>query len=97
MEVLNMDISELIKEAKPLYFKRKKRRRLIKQIATGMTACLFLGVFMMQEPSIPTSSSVNDLYAFLYNDEVFDSQFNMLTALDTSLPMDEYEEIAVLL
>ena len=84
-----MDISNLIKEAKPLYFKRKRRRRMIKNISVGVVSCLMIGVFMMQSP---TPTAINqDFYTYLYDDEVYNQDFYLLTAADMLLPMDEYE------
>lgn len=92
-----MDISNLIKEAKPLYFKRKRRRRMIKGVITGLTACLFLGVFMMPKMQPASFQQTNEFYAFLYDDDLYNQKMQLLTQIDTYLPMDEYEEIAVLL
>ena len=84
-----MDISNLIKEAKPLYFKRKRRRRMIKNISVGAVSCLMLGVFVLHSP-MPTITN-QDFYTYLYNDEVYNQDFYLLTEADMLLPMDEYE------
>ena len=84
-----MDISNLIKEAKPLYFKRKRRRRMIKNISVGVVSCLMLGVFMMQSPT-PTVTN-QDFYTYLYDEEAYNQDFYLLTEADMLLPRDEYE------
>ena len=84
-----MDISNLIKEAKPLYFKRKRRRRMIKNISVGVVSCLMMGVFMMQ--SLTSVVTNQDFYTYLYDDEVYNQDFYLLTEADMLLPMDEYE------
>ena len=84
-----MDISNLIKEAKPLYFKRKRRRRMIKNISVGVVSCLMMGVFMMQ--SLTPTVTNQDFYTYLYDDEVYNQDFYLLTEADMLLPMDEYE------
>jgi hypothetical protein len=84
-----MDISNLIKEAKPLYFKRKRRRRMIKNISVGVVSCLMMGVFMMQNPT-PTVTN-QDFYTYLYDEEAYNQDFYLLTEADMLLPMDEYE------
>lgn len=84
-----MDISNLIKEAKPLYFKRKRQRQMIKNISVGVASCLLLGVFMLQ---MPTRNIANqEFYTYLYDDEVYNQDFYLLTEAETLLPMDEYE------
>ncbi len=84
-----MDISNLIKEAKPLYFKRKRRRQMIKNISVGVVSCLMMGVFMMQ--SLTSVVTNQDFYTYLYDDEVYNQDFYLLTEADMLLPMDEYE------
>lgn len=46
------DISQLIKEAKPLYFARKKRRRQIKTSLAVLTVVLGLGWFYPRSAEI---------------------------------------------
>ena len=56
------DISMLIKEAKPLYYKRKKQRQLIKNISVGVSMSLLLGVLAMNQiaPNMRNLESVID-------------------------------------
>lgn len=86
-----MDISNLIKEAKPLYFKRKRRRRIIKSVGVCLASCLILGVFISQ----PTHyvNTHQDFYAYLYDDESYEQDLLLLAQIDLKLPLDEYIEM----
>ncbi len=66
------DISTLLQEAKPLYFKRKKRRRQLK-IAAGVVGCLMVGVLVAGAPKLrPMSTNDFDMfYAYLYDDTAY--------------------------
>lgn len=69
------NISALIQEAKPLYFKRKKRRQLIKKTSV-LSLCAFLGC-MVYFNMTASGQNVNldGLYASLYDNEVFEKNF----------------------
>lgn len=76
------DISDLIKEAKPLYHKRKRQRRIVKSALAGV-ACLFL-VFV----NMPSYQMVDDFYN-PYLDYGF--QENKETYVENlGLPVDDY-------
>ncbi len=66
------DISTLLQEAKPLYFKRKKWRRQLK-IISGVVGCLMIGVLVVGAPKLrPMSTSDFDtFYAYLYDDTAY--------------------------
>ncbi len=88
------DISTLLQEAKPLYFKRKKQRRRIK-IAAGVIGCMMMGILITGMPnrmSVSNQSDFDSFYAYLYDDEAYDVllSFNELSDTDTLL-YDEYE------
>ena len=63
------DISTLIREAKPLYFKRKKRRQCFK-IISGLSGCFIIALLLtvMTSPVNQTSSDMNEFYTYLYDD-----------------------------
>lgn len=76
------DISDLIKEAKPLYHKRKKQRRIVSSALVGM-ACLFL-VFVNM-PNYQMSDDFYNPYVDLEYEENQDSYVENL-----GLPVDDY-------
>ncbi len=67
------DISTLLQEAKPLYFKRKKRRRQIKTVA-GVAACMMIGILLagLPHPMPDSSNNFDAFYAYLYDDTAYD-------------------------
>ena len=76
------DISDLIKEAKPLYHKRKKQRRIVSSAMVGMV-CLFL-VFVNM-PSYQLSDDFYNPYLDLGYEE------NQETYVENfGLPVDDY-------
>ncbi len=83
-----MDISSLIQEAKPLYFKRKRQRKMIKSTLVGVTSCLLLGVIMTN--GVMNTNGNSDFYTYLYDDTTYNQEFALLNEGDTLLPMDEY-------
>ncbi len=83
-----MDISSLIQEAKPLYFKRKRQRKMIKSTLVGVTSCLLLGVIMTN--GVMNTNGNSDFYVYLYDDTFYNQEFALLDEEDTLLPMDEY-------
>ena len=81
------DISDLIKEAKPLYHKRKRRNKIITSCLTGM-ACLFLILV-----NIPKQSTSDDFYN-PYFDYGYDENQNTYVE-NFGLPVDDYGFILV--
>lgn len=81
------DISTLLKEAKPLYFKRKKQRKQIKTVV-GFIGCLVLGLVLIGKPYQVSHSvsNLDGLYSFLYDDVSYQQLF---TEVDTVL-VDEF-------
>ena len=76
------DISDLIKEAKPLYHKRKKQRRIISSAMVGV-ACLFL-VFV----NMPNYQMNDDFY---YLDFDYEYEISSETYVESlGLPVDDY-------
>ena len=89
------DISMLIKEAKPLYYKRKKQRQLIKNISVGVSMSLLLGVLAMNQIAPKTLyPELDEHYVCLYDDSSYDSYFQLLAEEDI-FPTDEYGLILV--
>ena len=74
------DISALIKEAKPLYFARKKRNRIIKSSLLGVML-LWGGIYAYQ----PSTSS----YPYYWDSE-FNITDNTSIIEEMGLPTDEY-------
>ena len=76
------DISDLIKEAKPLYHARKRRNNIIKSSFVGMS-CLFLVVF-----GYPKQYPTDDFY---YLDLNYTYETNSETYVESlGLPVDDY-------
>lgn len=76
------DISDLLQEAKPLYFQRKRRRNQLKALAVALVCAWGVGRFM-DNPS-----------PYMYNLDNLDAQIS-LTAdgsviEDMGLPTDEF-------
>lgn len=81
-EIKMQDISNLIKEARPLYHKRKKQRRVVKSALLGMV-CLFV-VFV----NIP-NYKINDDFYNPYLDLGYEE--NQGTYVENlGLPVDDY-------
>lgn len=79
--MIDADISKLIKEAKPLYFARKRRHRVIKS-ALGIVICA-IGLHMYT-PSVNYSYDYDGLSEGIYLTE------NGSIIEDMGLPVDEY-------
>ena len=76
------DISDLLKEAKPLYYARKRRNNIIKSSFVGV-ACLFLAVFNYPKQQMSNSFCYFDLgLAYETSDETFIESMG--------LPVDDY-------
>lgn len=74
------DISSLIKEAKPLYFARKRRNKIVKSSLVGV-ALLWVGIFAYTPKSTP--------YTYYWDTE-FDISDNISVIEEMGLPTDEY-------
>ena len=76
------DISNLLKEAKPLYFKRKRRRNIIKSAGIFSTIfILFSGVLLNQETYIYDFDDLSDSINMVQNGSVIE---------DIGFPVDDY-------
>ena len=79
------DISSLIKEAKPLYFARKKRNNRIKATLAMLVCVVTVGMF---------SSQSNNSYSFDYDYYLLGTEVsysdNGSVIEDMGLPTDEY-------
>lgn len=96
MKEVNMtDIRELLKEAKPLYIKRKKRRKQIKDVCVGMSFAFLLGILSLNQYQPKVNLSTGDLYAYLYENPFHESDFSLLADADDIFPTDEYGLIKV--
>lgn len=76
------DISDLIKEAKPLYHKRKRQRRIVKSALAGVF-CL-LAVFV----NFPKYQLNDDFYSPYFDTEYEDYQQTYVENL--GFPVDDY-------
>lgn len=74
------NISTLIKEAKPLYFARKRRNKIVKSSLVGI-ALLWVGIFAYR----PQSTS----YPYYWDTE-FNISDNISVIEEMGLPTDEY-------
>ncbi len=76
------EISKLIREARPLYFARKRRRKVIKAVAGGAAGlALLLTVFVRQTPQ--------PLLFDAWTEELYMTE-NGSVIEDMGLPVDEY-------
>ena len=92
------DISTLLQEAKPLYFKRKKKRKQIK-IVSAICACV-LFVNLMQGVNYGRQQTYNTeldtFYAYLYEPTSFYNETDdYVDNEDSVFPVDEYGLITV--
>lgn len=77
------DVSQLLQEAKPLYLKRKKRRRQFK-ITASIVGCLSAVVLLTGMPfRYSVTTDLDGLYTYLYDDSSYN---RVLETVDTSLP-----------
>lgn len=76
------DISSLLKEAKPLYFRRKRIRNAVKTAAVlSVAALLFLGSYQRAEPYLYDFDNMSTAISMLQNGSAIE---------DLGLPTDEY-------
>lgn len=76
------EISKLIREARPLYFARKRRRRVIKAVVGGVAGlALFFALFTQQK--------VQPLLFDAWTEELYMTE-NGSVIEDMGLPVDEY-------
>ncbi len=75
------NISSLIKEAKPLYFARKRRRNIVK--STSVLLCLLCVGFAAYSPI------TSDVYSYYWDSE-FSVSDNVSVIEEMGLPTDEY-------
>lgn len=80
------DISKLLKEAKPLYFARKKRNNRIKTGLVMLVCVGFLGMFYPQKTDNNLESNFD---YFLYGSEYTLSDKGSVIE-EMGLPVDEY-------
>ncbi len=77
------DIDKLLQEAKPLYFKRKRSRR-IGAAFSALFACCFAWSITFYS-SNKTLSPIYDIY----NDEIYQAELGSIIE-DLGLPVDEF-------
>ncbi len=90
--------SALLKEAKPLYFARKRRKRQL-AVALPLMVCgciaitCFIGV-----GSVNKAEELNALYASIYDSGKFDKMFASVDGVieKMGLPVDEFGLLAAL-
>lgn len=74
------EISKLIQEAKPLYFARKRRRKIMASVSAFMCCC-----FIVFTASFKQDAPIYDVWA----EEVYAAS-NGSVIEDMGLPVDEY-------
>ncbi len=75
------DISDLLKEAKPLYFARKKRNKQIKVVLASVACAMFVFAFLLQN-----QISENPVYW-----DLGDQESEVKTYVENlGLPVDDY-------
>lgn len=84
------DISLLIREAKPLYFARKRQKKQITAISTMFACMLFISPFFMH------SHDNSYIYDFDGLEEELDLTQNGSVIADMGLPTDEYGLLKVI-
>ena len=92
------DISTLLQEAKPLYFKRKKRRKQIKVVSAICACVLFVNIMtgLYHNEQNTDNVALDTFYAYLYEpSSLYDETDNYVTDEDSVFPTDEYGLITV--
>jgi len=85
------NISKLLKEAKPLYLKRKKRNRIIKQTLLTVTVCVFAILpFVPQSPQTPTYT-----YGEWLDEQIYQTAEGSVIQ-EMGLPVDDYGLLKVI-
>ena len=79
--MINDDISLLIKEAKPLYFARKRRNRVIKSTLVMMLCVLGLHIYNPSSDYIYDYDGLSEQIYLTENGSIIE---------DMGLPVDEY-------
>lgn len=74
------EISKLIQEAKPLYFARKKRRKILTSVGVSLCCC-----FMVFTASFQENKPIYDMWS----EELY-SASNGSIIEDMGLPVDDY-------
>ena len=75
------DISSLIKEAKPLYFARKRRNNIIKSVLATLVVVVGVGSFYPQ--------GQQQVYDYYWNNDLYAISDSSVIE-DMGLPTDEY-------
>lgn len=80
------DISKLLKEAKPLYFSRKRRNNQIKSGLALVVCAAFLGIFYSQSATYSDES----VYGYYFYGTEYNLSDNESVIEKMGLPTDEY-------
>lgn len=78
------DISKLLKEAKPLYFARKRRNNQIKAFAAMVVCVAMIGGFY------PKNNLQEDSFGYYFMEDEFSVSENGSVIEDMGLPTDDY-------
>lgn len=93
-----MDISEIIKEAKPLYFRRKRQKQSA-LLCLPFLVCFFtLGGISVHDALEIRANEMNALYIGLYDSAQFDELFSSVNGVieEMGLPVDDFGLLAAL-
>lgn len=75
------DISDLIKEAKPLYFKRKRRNNIIKVASSALAVVMLVFAFSPQ----------NNDYSYSPYWDLGENEYQQISSIEEmGLPVDDY-------
>lgn len=90
------DISDILKEAKPLYFARKRRNRQILMMLPFAVCFTAAGAFYVNEDINRRAEETNALYASLYDSGRFEEMFSAVGGVieEMGLPVDNFGLLA---
>ena len=92
------NFSVLLKEAKPLYFARKRRKRqLTVALPLAICSCIAAACFV-NVSSVDKAGEIDALYASIYDSGQFDKMFASVDSViaEMGLPVDEFGLLAAL-
>ncbi len=91
------DISSLLKEAKPLYFVRKKRRQRLRAIGVACSCLTAAYLSIMPYVSVSKTDEMTALYTALYEPKEINSDYLYGNVnWENDIPLDDYGLVAVI-
>lgn len=88
--------SALLKEAKPLYFARKRMKRRLVVVLPVVACCSLVTVGVVTVNSVNRGQEMEALYASIYDKGQFDKMFTAVDSViaEMGLPVDEFGLLA---